>query len=65
MTTPQKVPTEKIDPRDVFFFGGLVLAAIGGVFLSAPWTLVVIGAVLAFKANGPIVIVRRAPKEAE
>lgn len=65
MTAPQKPSAEKLDPRDVFFFGGIVLAAIGGAFLSPPWTLIAVGVVLAFKASGPLVIVRREPKEAK
>lgn len=37
---------DAVDTRDVLFFGGLILAAGGGVMLSVPWTLIVVGATL-------------------
>jgi hypothetical protein len=49
------------DMRDCFFFGGLGLAAWGGSMLSVPWTLILVGVVLAGKAHGPIVI-RETPR---
>lgn len=57
MTTPKK--ESAFDVRDGVFFAGMLIAAAGGAMLSLPWTLVVLGAVLALKANGPIVTVRR------
>lgn len=60
MTTPQKPPL--IGAREAVFFSGLLVAGGGGALLSLPWTLVVLGAVLAIKANGPLVIVRREAK---
>lgn len=48
------------DLRDAFFFGGVALAATGGAMLSIPRTLIAVGAVLALKGHGPL-IVRRSP----
>lgn len=59
MTTPPVVRTaaravlQEITVRDCFFFGGLVLAGVGGAQLSTPWTLVGVGAVLVLKASWP------------
>lgn len=36
-----------IELRDVVFVGGLILIAIGGSRISAPWTMVGMGAALA------------------
>lgn len=47
------------DLQDVFFFGGLLVAGFGGWTLSPSWTLVAIGAVLALKGHGPLIIIRR------
>lgn len=57
MTKPPR--EDRFDIRDAFFFGGIVVAGIGGAMISWPWTLIVIGAVLALKAFGPIVIIRK------
>ncbi len=36
-----------IDLRDVHVYAGLTIAVVGGVQISLPWTLVVLGATLA------------------
>ena len=35
-----------VDAHDVHFYGGLLLAGVGGTLLSVAWTLVAVGAVL-------------------
>lgn len=37
---------EHLDARDWHIYGGLLISAIGGLLISARWTLVIIGAVL-------------------
>lgn len=37
----------KLDAHDVHFYGGIVLAAAGGMLVSVAWTLVAVGCVLA------------------
>jgi hypothetical protein len=58
MTTSEQRGADVFDIRDAFFFGGLAIAAIGGAFISWPWTLVIVGAVLTLKSHGPLVITR-------
>jgi hypothetical protein len=42
-----------LELRDACFFAGLGLAAYGGAQLSAPWTCIVLGAVLVLKVWSP------------
>lgn len=45
---------ENADVRDAHVYGGLVLAAVGGCFLSVPVTLIVVGvAAMALGVFGP------------
>lgn len=37
---------EMFDVRDAVFFGGLLIASVGGAMLSVPWTLIAVGATL-------------------
>lgn len=47
MARHAKHASTHLDFNDRFFFAGLAIACAGGAMLSVPWTLVVIGAVLA------------------
>lgn len=63
MTTRQTPRAPLFDLRDAVFFGGLAVAAGGGAMLSVPWTLIILGALLALKAHGPLITVTRRSAE--
>jgi hypothetical protein len=56
MTKALRAAAAVFDIRDAFFFGGLAIAGCGGAAISWRWTLVILGAIIALKGYGPIVI---------